>query len=517
MPQSSGFSPPPRSRTRRSARTGLISARSAAGSTSSRLGLEDVDARVLTDYAATSDAAGRRGLPRPRSPGSSPQFARCSATRSAPVACPTSRSRRAGRSGFLTSARPTTSTASCRSLEGEGPIPLRNRALGELVYSAGLRSKEAVELDLEDVDFEQETVRVLGKGGKGARRAPRRGGCTLARPVPARRPSAARAGCRERALRVRPRPPARHEHAPPRHPPSTPPPSRVRHASPGGRRRPPCDPGAARAQLAVRRRRCTATWTDAACAACTTARTLGRDRPGRHHRVERRRDARRPGHPRRQLHPARRPNEQFVRDGLRLRRGARRPLRPHGRPTASGSRWSASRRSSRRRRASGLLREARLANGERGLRRARAVAHAGRADGGRAGVSVSDHRLDRDRGPRRPLRHAPHDACADTGRPRQRRGAHGGLAVASACWLSRATTPSRTAFHWPFFEGDTWRFEETDTLRRLYPDRFWLDVAVAIGVVAAVQAAILFLIAKLWARRAGVRRPLRMQARTEGT
>jgi integral membrane protein (TIGR01906 family) len=74
-----------------------------------------------------------------------------------------------------------------------------------------------------------------------------------------------------------------------------------------------------------------------------------------------------------------------------------------------------------------------------------------------------------------------------------------------------------TAFHWPFFEGDTWRFEETDTLRRLYPDRFWLDVAVAVGVVASVQAGILFLIAKFWARRAGARRPLRMQARTEGT
>ena len=64
------------------------------------------------------------------------------------------------------SARRTRSIASSRSLEGEGPIPLRNRALGELVYSAGLRSKEAVGLDLADVDFEQEAVRVLGKGGK---------------------------------------------------------------------------------------------------------------------------------------------------------------------------------------------------------------------------------------------------------------------------------------------------------------------------------------------------------------
>jgi site-specific recombinase XerD len=52
------------------------------------------------------------------------------------------------------------------ALEGEGPLALRNRALVELVYSAGLRSAEAVGLDLGDVDFEQELVRVLGKGGK---------------------------------------------------------------------------------------------------------------------------------------------------------------------------------------------------------------------------------------------------------------------------------------------------------------------------------------------------------------
>ena len=53
------------------------------------------------------------------------------------------------------------------SLEGEGPLPLRNRALVELVYSAGLRSAEAVGLDLGDIDFEQELVHVRhGKGGK---------------------------------------------------------------------------------------------------------------------------------------------------------------------------------------------------------------------------------------------------------------------------------------------------------------------------------------------------------------
>jgi site-specific recombinase XerD len=53
------------------------------------------------------------------------------------------------------------------ALEGEAPLQIRNRALVELVYSAGLRSAEAVGLDLGDVDFEQELVHV--RNGKGAK------------------------------------------------------------------------------------------------------------------------------------------------------------------------------------------------------------------------------------------------------------------------------------------------------------------------------------------------------------
>jgi site-specific recombinase XerD len=53
------------------------------------------------------------------------------------------------------------------ALEGDDPIALRNRTLVEVVYSAGLRSAEAVGLDLGDVDFEQELVHIRrGKGGK---------------------------------------------------------------------------------------------------------------------------------------------------------------------------------------------------------------------------------------------------------------------------------------------------------------------------------------------------------------
>src|SRR5207302_4262554 len=53
------------------------------------------------------------------------------------------------------------------ALEGDGPLALRNRALVELVYSAGLRSGEAVSLDLGDVDFEHELVHV--RSGKRAK------------------------------------------------------------------------------------------------------------------------------------------------------------------------------------------------------------------------------------------------------------------------------------------------------------------------------------------------------------
>jgi site-specific recombinase XerD len=49
---------------------------------------------------------------------------------------------------------------------GDTPLALRNAALLELVYSCGLRSAEAVALDLADVDLERGQAHVRGKGGK---------------------------------------------------------------------------------------------------------------------------------------------------------------------------------------------------------------------------------------------------------------------------------------------------------------------------------------------------------------
>ena len=62
--------------------------------------------------------------------------------------------------------RPAETDALLAEVEADDALGLRNRALLELVYSAGLRAQEAVDLTLADVDFEQELVHVRGKGGK---------------------------------------------------------------------------------------------------------------------------------------------------------------------------------------------------------------------------------------------------------------------------------------------------------------------------------------------------------------
>jgi integrase/recombinase XerD len=50
--------------------------------------------------------------------------------------------------------------------EGEAPRGLRDRALVELLYAAGLRVGEALRLDREDLSLEGGYVRVIGKGDK---------------------------------------------------------------------------------------------------------------------------------------------------------------------------------------------------------------------------------------------------------------------------------------------------------------------------------------------------------------
>jgi site-specific recombinase XerD len=46
------------------------------------------------------------------------------------------------------------------------PLELRDRAMFELAYACGLRAEELVSLELTSVDFDSESVRVEGKGGR---------------------------------------------------------------------------------------------------------------------------------------------------------------------------------------------------------------------------------------------------------------------------------------------------------------------------------------------------------------
>ncbi|HEY8317106.1 MAG TPA: tyrosine-type recombinase/integrase [Gaiellaceae bacterium] len=131
--------------------------------------LDDVDVRTLVDYVALL-GSGRRpgGRLAPATISRKLAAVRAFLRHSlGPARVPDARlAPRRGRR-LPDAPRPQAVDKELALLEGDGPLPLRNRALIELVYSAGLRSAEAVGLDLGDVDFEQELVHVRhGKGGK---------------------------------------------------------------------------------------------------------------------------------------------------------------------------------------------------------------------------------------------------------------------------------------------------------------------------------------------------------------
>jgi integrase/recombinase XerD len=52
------------------------------------------------------------------------------------------------------------------AIDTASPLGLRNRAIYELIYSAGLRVSEAVGLNIKDLDFAGGLARVRGKGNK---------------------------------------------------------------------------------------------------------------------------------------------------------------------------------------------------------------------------------------------------------------------------------------------------------------------------------------------------------------
>ncbi len=135
-----------------------------------RARLEDVDIRTLADYTSALGAARPGRTPRRLAPVTVAR--KLAAVRaflrftlgSARVPDASFAPKRGRRLPDVPT--PADVQSALEGMDGDGALSFRNRALVELVYSAGLRAQEAVDLDLADVDFEQEIVHVHGKGDK---------------------------------------------------------------------------------------------------------------------------------------------------------------------------------------------------------------------------------------------------------------------------------------------------------------------------------------------------------------
>ncbi len=53
-------------------------------------------------------------------------------------------------------------------------------------------------------------------------------------------------------------------------------------------------------------------------------------------------------------------------------------------------------------------------------------------------------------------------------------------------------------FHAVFFEGDSWQFSTSSTLIRLFPEQFWFDAAITIGLLTVGGALCAMLVAWYW-------------------
>lgn len=130
------------------------------------LRVADVDVRVLTEYVA------ELGRARPRKLAPATIARKVAAIRSflrftlGPTRVPDGSFAPKRPRRLPETPKPEEIDAALAELEGDGALALRNRALVEVVYSAGLRASEAVGLDLMDIDFEREQLHVRGKGGK---------------------------------------------------------------------------------------------------------------------------------------------------------------------------------------------------------------------------------------------------------------------------------------------------------------------------------------------------------------
>ena len=76
-----------------------------------------------------------------------------------------------------------------------------------------------------------------------------------------------------------------------------------------------------------------------------------------------------------------------------------------------------------------------------------------------------------------------------------------GLLGAVGAYMALSWREFFTTFHRIFFEGDSWTFPYSDTLIRLFPMRFWMDVAATVVGLLVAEALALAAVGWLWLRR----------------
>jgi integral membrane protein (TIGR01906 family) len=80
-----------------------------------------------------------------------------------------------------------------------------------------------------------------------------------------------------------------------------------------------------------------------------------------------------------------------------------------------------------------------------------------------------------------------------------------GLLGAIAAYMILGWNSFFTTFHRIFFEGESWIFAYSDTLIRLFPVRFWMDVALVIVGLLVIEVIAIGGAGWVWMRRIGSR------------
>jgi len=79
-----------------------------------------------------------------------------------------------------------------------------------------------------------------------------------------------------------------------------------------------------------------------------------------------------------------------------------------------------------------------------------------------------------------------------------------GLIAAILVFVALSFSALFTQFHMLFFSGDTWLFEYSDTLIRLFPMQFWQDAFIWVGALSILQAALFYFLGKRWMKQQAV-------------